>query len=805
MDKRDKEVNNFPSDFVSIPEKETKEWGLKAAKAIHGIGYRKFIGQQDSNRNKFKLFRRYAAGTEPTEKFKKQVQGDGNTAELNLIYEVDSPLPTFVENIVGQLQNQDYKPRIRAISPETITAYDTKRDELKAKRMLARKADELKQVGVDVNKYVKKDEIFETDEEIEIHLELTFKDDLSLALEIATQFVLKSNKYPTLERKLIRDLVVCGRCHLKVDYDSDLDIIVRYVDPVNFISDEVENEDFSDSKWQAEYRYIELDTLAVLAQGQLDEEQLFEVAQANKDQRGNSWNNAWGSKYYESLTTAGRPWGNFKVEVLEYELKSNDKIKMESFTDKRSGGKLYKPANKKKRQADSTVDEVKVENIYKGQYLTGTENLINFGIKKNMPVDKQGNFYFANKEFSFVSYAPDIYDMINKSIVQKLIAASDRFKLLILHQQRIIAEAHPAGVAVDVAAVAGLANGFGEKNLRPRDFINIFRKTGTFLYTSQVNGKPLNNPAPIRDIPESSLVALSQLQAEKASIVAEMEQITGVPYSTIGTPDKEMLVGTAKMSSMNRNNALRYLNTAFKAVLTSATKQICKRVQDRIEDGKDLEDYGMAIGYGHVDTIKIAKGIPLVDLGIEISTAPDADEQQALFQILNQSLSRGTIKPSDAATVMRMAKDNVILAEKYLKVWESKYMKEEREKALENSQAQSQAQEVAGINIEKAKQQTMMIKYKLEMEKLQLEYKLKGIESTQDHREDVNLELVKTDGKKEVIETAIELEQQAAQGMEVEKEENVGGLSGSISKYAGGQPDTGVNVTPSRIGRRDMP
>jgi len=798
MEKKNKEVNGFPSDFVEISEKIKKPWCLQAAQAIHHIGYSVFVSNQNSNRNKYKLNRRYAAGTEPVDKFKKQVQGDGNTAELNLIYAVDSPLPTFVENIVGQLQNQDYKPSIQAISPQTETEYDRKRNELKAKRLLSKKGEALNRVGVDVSKYVKKSEVFETDEEIEIHLELNYKDDISLALEIATAVVFDANRFPMLERKVVRDLVVCGSAFIKVEYDSNLDIIVRYVDPVNFISDTVENEDYSDAKWKGEYRYVEIDQLAVMAQEQLTEEELFEVALQNKSTGTNSWGTTWGTRYYPEMCDGGRPWGNFKVELLDFELKSHDNLKQEWFKDERSGGKLLKPANKRKRQAGSEIVDTIVENIYKGKFITGTEYIIDFGIKKNVPVEKEGTFYLTTKTFGFIGFSPDIYDMVNKSVVEKLIAASDRYKLLTLHEQRIIAEAHPAGVAVDVIAVAAAVNGMGESNLKPRDLINIFRKTGTFLYASQVHGKPLNNLNPVRDIPESTLVALNQMQAVKAAIVGEMEIITGVPYSTIGSPEKDSAVANIRMASINRNNSLRYLNISYKDILMRTTKAVCMMVQDRIEDGKSLDDYGMAIGYGNVDVIKVAKGIPLVQLGISITTAPDGADEEALTGLLNQALTQKTITPSIAASVRRIAKENVELAEKYLKVWEKRYMEEQQEIAVQNSQAASKAQQASNVASEQAKQQTLMLAHKFKMEELREEYRLKGGASTQDHKEDVNLELIKGDQKEELVEKVFELEQ--GKFSEVRDEAGFGGMKGTMPKEIGGQENVGIS-NPTRMAK----
>jgi hypothetical protein len=104
--------------------------------------------------------------------------------------------------------------------------------------------------------------------------------------------------------------------------------------------------------------------------------------------------------------------------------------------------------------------------------------------------------------------------------------------------------------------------------------------------------------------------------------------------------------------------------------------------------------------------------------------------------------------------IIRIGRENPELAEKLMFNFEKKNLEEQQQSAQMAAQAQAQANAQAAQLAEQAKQQTLQMEFQLKSQYLQLEYQLKGGMSQQDHREDVNLELVKGDIKSEHIELA---------------------------------------------------
>ena len=178
-------------------------------------------------------------------------------------------------------------------------------------------------------------------------------------------------------------------------------------------------------------------------------------------------------------------------------------------------------------------------------------------------------------------------------------------------------------------------------------------------------------------------------------------------------------------------------------------------VQDSIGgEAKKIDDYKMSIGEFSANILEFTKNLTSAQFAIFIDVLPDAVEQQNFIDMVNRALQSGTIKQSQAMKVLRIGKENPELAERVMAKYEKDNVEEAQMSAQMSAQAQAQANAQAAQLAEQAKQQTLQLEYQLKAQYLQLEYQLKGGMSQQDHREDVNLELVKGDIKSEHIELA---------------------------------------------------
>ena len=746
----------FPSDFVPQSSKKKAEWIKQACKAAHAYSNLQFTSSTDSERRKYITLRKYASGSYDVSKFENLSSGRGNTTKNNLNLQIATPLPSIKENLVGQFENMGLKPKVKCLSPQGTTQYDDKIMQLKAIRMVAKRAPELQQAGVDVESKLDGKPILKSDEEIDLYMETNFKDDYTAAMQAAIDFVFEANNSPYFKRKFFEDIVVCGKGVLKAEFDENFDIRIRYVDVVNHISDFVKNDDFSDAKYQGEYIEMSIDELAELAGEQLNDEELSKIAQSVAGNNGNSdWVNSWGTKYYPANSTEERPYGRFKVNVLDIEYKSVDKIKYEK--KKAKGGGFYLDKLKgKPKNPDNEIIEKKLINIYKGKWIVGTDYVVDYGLKENMTREMINGNYSADTDFGFISFAPDIYEMRNSSIIEKLIGLADAYILTNLKAQTIIAKSRTQGIRIDVSMLGAITNALGEKNIKPKDLIAMMEETSTYYYSSITEkGTVLPNNMPISEVPESSMMGLQALAGHEQGILRAMEFATGVPLSTIGAPDVDTLVGLQRAATDNRNNATRYITNAYKNVISRMSKNITLMVQDSIAgEGKKIDDYKMSIGEFSANLLDFTKNLTAVQFGIFIDVLPDAVEQQNFLDSVNRAIQTGAVKQSQAMKIIRIGRENPELAEKLMFNFEKKNLEEQQQSAQMAAQAQAQANAQAAQLAEQAKQQTLQMEFKLKSQYLQLEYQLKGGMSQQDHREDVNLELVKGDIKSEHIELA---------------------------------------------------
>jgi len=770
MQKKKSNFPPYPSDNVSQSDKKGLQWNSEWIKAVYFESSRDIVGNYDDNRRKFVNLRKYAAGKQDIDKYKPQLSLDGNTSQLNLNWNVSTPAPAIIDSLVGRLENQGLKLKIKSISPLASTEYDKEYRRLKAQALLIQKEAELNKLGVDISSKVNKEEASQLkgDREIELHLKLNFKDSYSEAMQKALDFVMESNRFPEIRRKVIRDAAVCNRLILHLAFDNEYDIKMRVADLVNFISDYTDYDDFRNCKWMGEYEYITLDEIA--ENSNFTEKELAKIAQSAATRYGNSgWDTGWDLQYYNTLTTNSyRPYGRFKIKVLNAEYRSQDKYQYEEVKEK-GGGVFYRRVDlkdkngspKKIKDKKNEVVEKKINNIYKAKLIIGTDLIYDYGIKENQQREKLKGFQQStDTSFSWVAFSADMYDMQNTSIMERLIPLVDQLCITRLQAQRAIANMTPQGVAVDVAAAAAVSNALGEEQITPRVLHDIYKATGTYYYSSvREDGEPISptgNHIPIRDLPPPDLSLLMQLENRAASIIQDMSLVSGIPISTVGAPDVKALVGNEKIAAQNRNDTTRVLDDSYRNVVSRACSQIVLMVQDSIEYGGKLDDYEMAIGKGSTETLKFANDLSAMQFGQFIEVAPDIVEQAFFESTLQSAIAAGVIKVSDIYVLRDLAKEDIKSAARYMQLWEDKYAEEKAAMAQQAPIAQAQAQQqLAQVQLQMQKEKEMFL-FNLEMRKMKAKYMLEGQQSAQDHKEKINEILVEGDLKIEQIETAMD-------------------------------------------------
>jgi hypothetical protein len=89
--------------------------------------------------------------------------------------------------------------------------------------------------GLDFYTVTDPDSLPESQEEIDLHMQLTYKQSVEIAEEELIENVLQRNRYQLTKRRLLQDLVVLGIGCSKTSFNLANGIGVEYVDPANLI------------------------------------------------------------------------------------------------------------------------------------------------------------------------------------------------------------------------------------------------------------------------------------------------------------------------------------------------------------------------------------------------------------------------------------------------------------------------------------------------------------------------------------------------------------------------------------------
>ena len=185
----------FPSQVVSDAEKASWEYGEQVAQAIEQEWFNQ--GRTNGNRylttsNNYNRLRLYSRGEQPTQKYKDELSINGDLSYLNLDWKPVPIISKFVDILANGISNKDYDINAFAQDPSSLTKR-TNYAEMLAQDVFARETMEKinTQLGENLfNTDIPEDQMPQTPEELELHMQLTYKQSIEIAEEEAINQVL---------------------------------------------------------------------------------------------------------------------------------------------------------------------------------------------------------------------------------------------------------------------------------------------------------------------------------------------------------------------------------------------------------------------------------------------------------------------------------------------------------------------------------------------------------------------------------------------------------------------------------------
>ena len=717
----------FPSQAVLDAEKQSIDYGTKVAKAIEQDWFNKdgVSGRFHQSRDEYHRLRLYARGEQSINKYKDEFAINGDLSYLNLDWKPVPIVPKFVDIVVNGMQDRLFSVKAFAQDPistgrRTQFVNSIQRD-INAKSLI----DNIKAtLDVDVRN-VPDDEAPQNTEELELYMQLQYKQGIEIAQEQAIQNIFLSNKYDQIKKRIDYDIAVIGIGAVKHSFNNTDGIKLDYVDPANLVWSYTEDPNFQDCYYFGEIKRVKINELKKQFPD-LEIEQLEEIRK-----KGSSYN-----YYSNSLGNRGQEEDNNTVTLLYFNWKTFEnnvyKIKETTYGGAKAIQKSddFNPPKDKRTRFERVAQSREV--IYEGVYALGNGTLLKWEKASNMIRP----FSNTNKVLmNYIVSAPRIYKGKIDSLVAKMTPYADLIQLTHLKMQQAIQKMVPSGVYLDADGLAEIDLGNGT-SYNPQEALNMYFQTGSIIGRSLNTEGDLNpGKIPIQELPGGGGNQVQVLIGAYNQYLQMIRDITGLNEARDGSdPDPKALVGVQKLAAANSNVATRHILDSSLFITGTIAEAISLRFKDVLEFHPTKEAFISALGQFTVGALEELNNLHIHDFGIFLEIEPDEQEKQLLEANIQAALAQQGINLEDAIDIRDIK--NIKLANQLLKIRRQRKALMDQEQAKAASVAQAEAQGQAQIQIEQAKAQAAQMKAEstvqisaaeneLDIKKLEIEAKTK--------------------------------------------------------------------------------
>ncbi|HCD68687.1 MAG TPA: hypothetical protein DEQ56_09460, partial [Bacteroidetes bacterium] len=621
---------------------------------------------------------------------------------LNLDWKPIPVISKFVDIVVNGMSNKSYDINAFAQDPFSVKsrtdyAAAVEQDMLTKEALLNIKQN----LGMDFSRTGDLESLPENREELDVHLQMTPKQNVEIAEEEVISNVLAFNKYDQIKKRLAHDLTTIGIGAVKTSFNKAEGIVTDYVDPANMIYSYTEHPNFEDIYYVGEVKSISLAELKKQFPS-LSASELEKI----QDMPGNS----------QYVTN----WGNYDgntIQVLYFEYKTySDQVFKIKKTDQGLEKTLEKPdtfnppANDNFERISRTI-----EVLYTGAKVLGTNIMLEWKLAENMTRPTADT---TKVMMNYCISAPRMYKGRIESIVSKITSFADMIQITHLKLQQVMSRIVPDGVFLDMDGLAEVDLGNGT-TYNPAEALNMYFQTGSVVGRSLTQDGELNRgKVPVQELSSSSGQAKIQSLIGTYQYYLQMiRDVTGLNEARDGSaPHKDSLVGLQKMAANASNIATKHVLDSLLYLTVRTCENISLKVADVIENPLTENALTNAISTFNTKTLEELMNLQLHDFGIYLELEPEEEDKALLEQNIQVALQTQAIALSDAIDIRQIK--NIKLANQFLKLRQTQKIKREQEQQQANIQAQAQANAEAS---EKAAMAEVQKQQALTQEKVSIE------------------------------------------------------------------------------------
>ena len=608
----------FPDQVVPDAEKATEEYGLQVGRAVESEWFTNGNGYSDrfgSNYNSFHNLRLYARGEQSVQKYKDELSINGDLSYLNLDWKPVPVIPKFVDIVVNGMSQRNYEIKAYAQDPESLkkrTDYAERlQKDIMQKELLA-KLQDMTGLDISASKGIAKD--MESEEDIQLHMQMNYKESIEVAEEEVINNVLANNKYDLIRRRLNYDLTVLGISSVKTSFNRSEGVTLDYVDPASLVYSYSEDPNFEDLYYVGEVKSISMPELKKQFP-YLTPEELKEIQKYPGNQ---NYTRNWSGRYDDNT-----------IQVLYFEYKT---FANQVFKIKETANGLEKAIEKTDSfNPPAETDGFKkafrsIEVLYSGAKILGHNKMLKWELAENM-TRPMSDTVKVNMNYNIV--APRMYKGRIESIVSRITGFADMIQLTHLKLQQVMSRVVPDGVYLDMDGLAEVDLGNGT-NYNPAEALNMYFQTGSVIGRSMTQDGGMNpGKIPVQELQSSSGGAKIQSLIQTYEYYLKMiRDVTGLNEARDGTlPDKQSLVGLQKLAAANSNVATRHILQASLYLTLRSCENISLRIADALAFPLTKQTLMSSISRYNVATLQELSKVNIHDFGIFLELEPDEEEK----------------------------------------------------------------------------------------------------------------------------------------------------------------------------------
>lgn len=708
-------INGFPSHTIDSNLKD-KQWIAQYLKAAWADFSTYYPNQMYNGRDKYHEIKLYMYGKQSVSRYKKLLQprevANEDQSWININWDILPIIPKFRRIALATLFKTDFSISVDAVDP---VAQDDKQKFYadNAAKIILKK--EFEKQGVDPELVPAPEVDASSMQELDMYMNYSYKHRMAIEMEQGLELIMSLNKFENERIKVVEDLHDWGIGGYKEYFDSQGNIKIKRINPMNLVMSYTTDPNFKDIQYVGEVTEMTIADLKQMAGDKISEENYQMIA----EKYANKYNTS--SAMRDLNNNNDGIYDGFRIKVLDLEFFSYNSMVLEERINSKGNTVVGRAAKAKANRSDKKYSKTDYKVVYKGKWIVGSDVFFDCGLATNM---KRAKSSLTDTSLSYHLAAPNMYQMSTYSLGDQMKSLADQIQLAWYKLQNVMLRARPRGIMIELGALEGVPLGKAGRALKPMEILDLYNQTGNLVYRRLNDEGQASNYKPIEELDNGiGNEAVQYFNIIKQNIDL-LRDILGFNEITDGsTPDPRTLNGVAKYASESTNNSLDFIKRAERDLLERLCYDLTLRIQDSALNGS-ISGYIRALGSESVQFFKLDPNVSAYECGLKIRQKPTEFEKEKLSRRIEQAIQSNQITLADAMMIENL--ENLKYAEVLLGYRIKKNQEETQQRAMEAQQMNGQIQQQSAMAAEQAKQQTIQIETEAKLLLLRTE---KGLDS----------------------------------------------------------------------------